>query len=127
MNVLVLGSGGREHAISWKLVQSPKLSKLFVAPGNAGTSDIAENINVDVNDFEGIKEIVLNNQIDLVIVGPEDPLVNGIVDFFLKDDEIKNTPIIGPQAEDGIRARSPSRGLGDVYKRQTINNLCCLN
>ena len=99
MNVLVLGSGGREHAISWKLVQSPKLSKLFVAPGNAGTSDIAENINVDVNDFEGIKEIVLNNQIDLVIVGPEDPLVNGIVDFFLTDDEIKNTPIIGPQAE----------------------------
>ncbi len=99
MNVLVLGSGGREHAISWKLAQSPKLSKLFVAPGNAGTSDIAENINVDVNDFEGIKGVVLNNQIDLVIVGPEDPLVNGIVDFFLKDDEIKNTSIIGPQAE----------------------------
>tara|TARA_Y100000589_G_scaffold301711_1_gene312769 strand:- start:8142 stop:9428 length:1287 start_codon:yes stop_codon:yes gene_type:complete len=99
MNVLVLGSGGREHAISWKLAQSPKLSKLFVAPGNAGTVDVAENLNIGVNDFEGIKKAVLNNKIDLVIVGPEDPLVNGVVDFFLKDPEIQNIPVIGPQAE----------------------------
>ena len=99
MNVLVLGSGGREHALSWKLAQSPKLSKLFVAPGNAGTTDIAENLNIDVNDFNGIKEAVLNNNIDLVIVGPEDPLVNGVVDFFLEDPEIQNIPVIGPQAE----------------------------
>tara|TARA_B100000401_G_scaffold436319_1_gene379578 strand:- start:737 stop:2023 length:1287 start_codon:yes stop_codon:yes gene_type:complete len=99
MNVLVLGSGGREHAISWKLAQSPKLSKLFVAPGNAGTVEVAENLNIDVNDFDGIKKAVLNNNIDLVIVGPEDPLVNGVVDFFLKDPEIQNIPVIGPQAE----------------------------
>jgi phosphoribosylamine--glycine ligase len=99
MNVLLLGSGGREHAISWKLAQSTKLSKLFVAPGNAGTKDIAENLNIDVNDFSGIKKAVLHHSIDLVIVGPEDPLVNGIVDFFLADNDIKNVPVIGPQAE----------------------------
>ncbi|MBO73210.1 MAG: phosphoribosylamine--glycine ligase [Flavobacteriales bacterium] len=99
MNVLVLGSGGREHAISWKLAQSPKLSKLYVAPGNAGTTELAENLNIDVNDFNEIKKAVLANNINLVIVGPEDPLVNGVVDFFLKDEEIKNIPIIGPQAE----------------------------
>ena len=99
MNVLVLGSGGREHAISWKLAQSPKLSKLYVAPGNAGTIEVAENINIDVNDFNGIKKAVLNNNINLVIVGPEDPLVKGVVDFFLQDPEIKNIPVIGPQAE----------------------------
>ena len=99
MNVLVLGSGGREHAISWKLAQSPKLSKLFVAPGNAGTREVAQNLNIDVNDFNGIKKAVLNNNINLVIVGPEDPLVNGVVDFFLQDPEIKNIPVIGPQAE----------------------------
>lgn len=99
MNVLVLGSGGREHAISWKLAQSPKLSKLFVAPGNAGTREVAENLNIDVNDFNGIKKAVLNNNINLVIVGPEDPLVNGVVDFFLQDPEIKNIPVIGPQSE----------------------------
>ncbi len=99
MNVLVLGSGGREHAISWKLAQSPKLSKLYVAPGNAGTREVAENLNIDVNDFNGIKKAVLNNNINIVIVGPEDPLVNGVVDFFLQDSEIKNIPVIGPQAK----------------------------
>lgn len=99
MNVLILGSGGREHAISWKLAQSPKLSKLFVAPGNAGTTDVATNLNIGVNDFEGIKKAVLDNNIDLVIVGPEDPLVNGVVDFFLKDEEVKHVHVIGPQAE----------------------------
>lgn len=99
MNVLVIGSGGREHAISWKLAQSPKLSKLFVAPGNAGTNDIATNLNIGVNDFEEIKKAVLENHIDLVIVGPEDPLVNGLVDFFLNDEEVNQIPVIGPQAE----------------------------
>lgn len=99
MNVLILGSGGREHAISWKLAQSPKLSKLFVAPGNAGTTDVATNLNIGVNDFEGIKKAVLDNNIDLIIVGPEDPLVNGVVDFFLKDEEVKHVHVIGPQAE----------------------------
>ena len=99
MNVLVIGSGGREHAFSWKLAQSPKLSKLFVAPGNAGTSEIAINLDIGVNDFEAIKQAVLINNIELVIVGPEDPLVNGLVDFFLKDNEVKKIPVIGPQAE----------------------------
>lgn len=99
MNVLVLGSGGREHAISWKLTQSSSLNKLFVAPGNAGTSEVAQNLNIGVNDFEAIKSAVIKHDINLVIVGPEDPLVNGIVDFFLADDTVKHIPVIGPQAE----------------------------
>ena len=99
MNVLILGSGGREHAMGWKISQSPKLSKLFIAPGNAGTKAIAENLNIGVNDFEAIKKAVIDNQIEIVIVGPEDPLVNGIVDFFLNDSQIKHIPVIGPQAE----------------------------
>lgn len=83
MNILILGSGGREHAIAWKLNQSPRLKQLFIAPGNAGTADVGINIPIGVNDFEGIKNIVLSNKVDMVIVGPEDPLVNGIHDFFL--------------------------------------------
>ncbi len=84
MNILVLGSGGREHTLAWKLYQSKELKKLFVAPGNAGTSAIATNINLDVNDFEAIKTLVLKESITMVVVGPEDPLVNGIYDFFKK-------------------------------------------
>lgn len=97
MNVLIIGSGGREHAIAWKLNQSPKLSKLFFAPGNAGTVNLGENLNIGVNDFEGIKNAVLTNHVQLVVVGPEDPLVNGIHDYFLADSELKNIPVIGPQ------------------------------
>ena len=97
MNILVLGSGGREHAISLKISQSPKTSKLFVAPGNAGTAQIASNVEVGVNDFEAIKQLVLKENIDLVVVGPEDPLVNGVHDFFLNDDKLKSVPVIGPE------------------------------
>lgn len=97
MNILILGSGGREHTLAWKLKQSPKLSNLFVAPGNAGTADIATNISIGVNDFEAIKTAVLENKVNMVIVGPEDPLVNGVHDYFLKDDALKNIPVIGPQ------------------------------
>ncbi|SFW56712.1 phosphoribosylamine--glycine ligase [Cellulophaga fucicola] len=97
MNILILGSGGREHTIAWKLNQSKKLSKLFVAPGNAGTAQIAKNIPIGVNDFQAIKEVVLAEQITMVIVGPEDPLVNGVHDFFLNDIDLKNIPVIGPQ------------------------------
>ncbi len=97
MNILILGSGGREHTLAWKLHQSPKLSKLVVAPGNAGTADIAKNIPVSVNDFEAIKTIVLAEDIQMVVVGPEDPLVNGVHDFFLNDDALKAIPVIGPQ------------------------------
>ncbi len=97
MNILILGSGGREHTIAWKLNQSQKLSKLFVAPGNAGTAAIARNIPIGVNDFEGIKKAILSEGINMVVVGPEDPLVNGVHDFFLSDDLLKNIPVIGPE------------------------------
>ena len=96
MNVLIIGSGGREHAIAWKVSQSPKLSKLFIAPGNAGTAEVGTNLNIGVSDFEGIKKAVLHNDIKLVVVGPEVPLVEGIHDYFLADEELKNVNIIGP-------------------------------
>ncbi|WP_165749395.1 phosphoribosylamine--glycine ligase [Cellulophaga sp. Z1A5H] len=97
MNILILGAGGREHTLAWKLKQSPKLSNLFVAPGNAGTAAIATNLNIGVNDFEAIKDAVISKKIEMVIVGPEDPLVNGVHDFFLNDNALKNIPVIGPQ------------------------------
>jgi phosphoribosylamine--glycine ligase len=99
MNILILGSGGRESAFAWKLAQSPKCQQLFIAPGNAGTGQYGTNINIAVNDFEGIKQLVLNHSIDMVLVGPEEPLVRGIHDFFLADDQLKNIPVIGPQRE----------------------------
>ena len=97
MDILILGSGGREHTIAWKLKQSPKLSNLFIAPGNAGTATMGTNVSIGVNNFEGIKNTVLSNAIEMVVVGPEDPLVNGIHDFFLNDPELRNIPVIGPQ------------------------------
>ena len=97
MNILILGSGGREHTFAWKIAQSEKVSKLFVAPGNAGTNKIATNVPIGVNDFEEIKTLVLKENIQLVVVGPEDPLVNGIHDFFLGDNELKNIAVIGPE------------------------------
>ncbi|QWX83699.1 phosphoribosylamine--glycine ligase [Cellulophaga sp. HaHaR_3_176] len=97
MNILILGAGGREHTLAWKLKQSPKLSKLFVAPGNAGTAAIATNLAIGVNDFEAIKNAVVSEKINMVIVGPEDPLVNGVHDFFLNDEILKIIPVIGPQ------------------------------
>ena len=97
MDILILGSGGREHAIAWKLKQSPKLKNLFIAPGNAGTATLGTNIPIGVNDFKEIKKTVLSNAMDMVVVGPEDPLVNGIHDFFLNDPELKHIPVIGPQ------------------------------
>lgn len=96
MKILLLGSGGREHALAYKLVQSPKTKELFVAPGNAGTQQIAKNIAIGVNDFEAIKNFCLTNEIAMVVVGPEDPLVNGIYDFFKNDEALKNIQVIGP-------------------------------
>ncbi len=96
MNILLLGSGGREHALAWKMLQSKNCSKLFVAPGNAGTAAIANNLDLNPNDFEVLKKAVLANEIQMVVVGPEDPLVNGIYDFFKNDAELKNIPVIGP-------------------------------
>jgi phosphoribosylamine--glycine ligase len=97
MNILILGAGGREHTLAWKLKQSKKLSQLFVAPGNAGTAALAINLKIGVNDFEAIKNAVITHKINMVIVGPEDPLVNGIHDFFLNDADLKAIPVIGPQ------------------------------
>ncbi len=97
MNILILGSGGREHTLAWKMAQSPLLKHLFVAPGNAGTEVIAKNVPIGVNDFEKIRELVLQEKIDMVVVGPEDPLVNGVHDFFLNDTELKHVAIIGPE------------------------------
>jgi phosphoribosylamine--glycine ligase len=96
MNILLLGSGGREHALAWKMLQSDKCQNLYVAPGNAGTNQIATNIDLDPNDFEAIKKVVLHNKINMVVVGPEDPLVNGIYDFFQNDADLNQIPVIGP-------------------------------
>lgn len=96
MKLLLLGSGGREHALAWKIAQSPKIEKLFIAPGNAGTSEVGENIALKADDFAGIKDFVLREKIDMVVVGPEDPLVKGIYDFFRDDEQLKNIPVIGP-------------------------------
>lgn len=102
MNVLLLGSGGREHAFAWKLSQSTLLSKLFIAPGNAGTALHGENVNISATDFPAVKDFVLSNNIGLVVVGPEDPLVKGVHDFFLADESLKNIPVIGPQKQGAL-------------------------
>lgn len=97
MNILILGSGGREHTFAWKIAQSPLCENLFVAPGNSGTAKIATNINLNVNDFRAIKEVVKVNNVEMVVVGPEDPLVNGVHDFFLSDSELNHVSVIGPE------------------------------
>ncbi len=97
MNILILGSGGREHTFAWKIAQSPLCNSLYVAPGNSGTNDIAQNLDIKVTDFEAIKTTVLANKIDMIVVGPEDPLVLGIHDFFLNDPLLKHIAVIGPQ------------------------------
>jgi phosphoribosylamine--glycine ligase len=99
MNILIIGSGGREHAFAWKLKQSDRLNKLFIAPGNAGTAELGENVDLSVTDFEGIKKFVLSNDINMVVVGPEAPLVEGIHDFFVMDKEIAHIAVIGPDKE----------------------------
>lgn len=96
MKILLLGSGGREHALAWKMLQSPLCDKLFVAPGNAGTAAIATNLAISLLDFEAVKSTVLSENIGMVVVGPEDPLVNGIYDFFRDDEDLKDIPVIGP-------------------------------
>ena len=97
MNILILGSGGREHALAWKITQSPLCNNLFVAPGNSGTAAIANNLDISVNDFPSIKTAALKHQIQMLVVGPEDPLVDGVHDVFLKDPELQHIAVIGPQ------------------------------
>ncbi len=99
MKILLLGSGGREHALAWKIKQSPKVEKLFIAPGNAGTGLVGENVAIAATDFPAIKEFVLNNQVDMVVVGPEDPLVKGVYDYFKNDSQLASVPVIGPSKE----------------------------
>jgi len=96
MKLLLLGSGGREHALAWKIAQSPKIEKLYIAPGNAGTRNVGENVAIKADDFEAIKTFVVANGIDMVVVGPEDPLVKGVYDFFKEDESLKEIPVIGP-------------------------------
>ena len=97
MNILILGSGGREHTFAWKIAKSSRCNKLYVAPGNSGTAEIAENINLKVTDFEAVRAVALSHQIDIVVVGPEDPLVQGIHDYFLNHEELNGIAVIGPQ------------------------------
>ena len=121
MNILVLGSGGREHAISWKISQSEKCNNLYIAPGNAGTGLVGNNLSVNINDFKEVKLNVIEKSIDLVIVGPEEPLVRGIVDFFKSDDELKHVKIFGPSSEG-----SKLEGSKDFSKEFMFrNNIPC--
>ncbi len=113
MNILLLGSGGREHAFSWKFSQSPLCEKLFIAPGNAGTATCGTNVALNIKDFDQIKSFVLENEINIVVVGPEEPLVLGIYDFFKNDDELKNVPVIGPSKE-GAKLEG-SKSFGKVF------------
>lgn len=99
MKILLLGSGGREHALGWKIAQSKRVTQLFIAPGNAGTSEVGTNVDIQVNDFDAIKDFIYNQKIDMVVVGPEDPLVNGIYDALKNDSRTKGTVVIGPSKE----------------------------
>jgi len=96
MNILILGSGGREHAIAWKLSQSKKVTGLYIGPGNAGTAKCGINLSINPDNFEEVKNAVIANNIEILIVGPEGPLVSGIHDFFLADEKLRNIPVIGP-------------------------------
>ncbi|MFI5164956.1 MAG: phosphoribosylamine--glycine ligase, partial [Bacteroidia bacterium] len=112
MNILLLGSGGREHAMAWKMSQSSRCKNLYIAPGNAGTSQCGMNVAINPTDFQKIKNFVLEKEIKMVVVGPEDPLVKGIHDFFLDDSQLKGIPVIGPK-KDGAQLE----GSKDFSKR----------
>ena len=112
MKVLLLGSGGREHALAWKIAQSDKCEKLYIAPGNAGTAEVGENVDITADDFEALKQFSVENAIDMVVVGPEDPLVKGVYDDFRDDERTKNIPVIGPS-----KAGAVLEGSKDFAKR----------
>ena len=119
MNVLILGSGGREHAFAWKIAKSSSCNNLFIAPGNAGTAEVGNNVEIGVNDFESIKKFVLSEGIEMVVVGPEDPLVNGIYDFFKEDEELQNISLIGPSKE-GARLEGSKEFAKEFMFRHNI-------
>lgn len=116
MKLLLLGSGGREHALAWKIAQSPKIEKLYIAPGNAGTASVGENVNIKADDFAGIRQFVLDNQINMVVVGPEDPLVKGVYDFFKNDETLKNIPVIGPSKQGAVLEGSKDFAKGFMQR-----------
>ena len=112
MNILLLGSGGREHALAWKIAQSEKCEKLFIPPGNAGTASVGENVDIKADDFESLKKFAVDNNIDMIVVGPEDPLVKGVYDDFRDDERTKHIPVIGPS-----KAGAVLEGSKDFAKR----------
>ena len=114
--ILLLGSGGREHALAWKISQSPKLEKLYIAPGNAGTASTGENVNIKANDFDGIRKFCLEKGITMVVVGPEDPLVNGIYDFFKGDEQLRGIPVIGPSKAGAVLEGSKDFAKGFMQR-----------
>lgn len=116
MKILLLGSGGREHALAWKIAQSPKVEKLFIAPGNAGTAETGENVNIKADDFEALKDFCVEKGVDMVVVGPEDPLVKGIYDDFKSDDRTKNIPVIGPSKKGAVLEGSKDFAKGFMQR-----------
>lgn len=136
MTILLLGSGGREHAFAWKMTQSPLCEKLFVVPGNAGTAAIAENVAISATDFEAVKALVLKENISLVVVGPEDPLVKGIYDYFKNDESLKHIPVIGPSqlgaqlegskefAKEFLMKHNIPTAAYDSFTAETVENGC---
>ena len=116
MRILLLGSGGREHALAWKIAQSEKCEKLFIAPGNAGTGQVGENVNIKADDFEALKTFVVENGISMVVVGPEDPLVKGIYDDFKNDDRTKDIPVIGPSKAGAVLEGSKDFAKGFMQR-----------
>jgi phosphoribosylamine--glycine ligase len=118
MNILIIGSGGREHAFADKIVQSKRCKKLFVAPGNAGTAGIAQNLNIDILDFKTVKQSVLTHQIDMVVVGPEAPLVAGITDYFAADQDLKNVMVVGPSKEGAMLEGSKDRAKEFMFEHK---------
>lgn len=119
MKILLLGSGGREHALAWKIAQSEKCEKLYIAPGNAGTSDAGENVSIGVNDFEKLKDFVVEKKVDMVVVGPEDPLVNGIYNSFKEDTRTSTIPVIGPSKQGAVLEGSKDFAKG-FMKRHNV-------
>ena len=133
MKILLLGSGGREHALAWKIAQSPKVEKLYIAPGNAGTSNVGTNVDIDMRySFTSLKEFVLCEGIDMVVVGPEEPLVKGVYDYFKENELLRNIPVIGPSKAGAVLEGSKEFAKGFMqrhqiptaaYKSITANNL----
>ena len=119
MKLLLLGSGGREHALAWKIAQSPRIDKLFIAPGNAGTAQVGENVAIKADDFDAVADFVVNHEVDMVVVGPEDPLVKGIYDYFKQRADVKHVPVIGPSKAGAVLEGSKDFAKG-FMKRHNI-------